>query len=421
MPVAAPAHVPAARLAGARGSAGGTARGVVSRWSRTVAAADRLPAAHAVTLLVVLTVGTAALVRLSGGAGSGLSPLLSVPVLVAALRFGTRGAVAVAAAAAVVAGPAIPLSTAGDQPPTTSMWLTGAVVLLVVAVVAGAVVEARDRSADRRLALEVRDAIGRPATTRAVDRELVPLVPEVLARRRLRPAFQPIYALADGRLLAMEAVTRFDLLPDRSPDRWFAAAHAAGLGVDLELAAIEAALDGARGLPGDVRLSVNASPATVADQRLVELLRAHADRPLTVEITEHAVIEDYPLLREALAALVCLGVELAVDDAGAGFASLQHIVQLEPDVIKLDMSLTQDVASSALRRALAASIVDFTERSGARLVVEGVETMEDLAAWAALGAQAVQGFAVGRPGLLPAAPRSPRLDALVAAREPVRA
>lgn len=391
------------------------------RWPRAVAVADGLSTGPAVALLAALTVGTAAAVRISGGPGNGLSLLLSVPVLVAALRFRTRGAVAVAAAAAALTGPAMPVSPATGEPQTAAVWLTRAAVLVVVAVVAGAVVEVRDRSADRRLAMDLRDAIERPTTGRTpVERALVPLVADVLAHRRFHPAFQPIYGFADGRLLAVEAVTRFDVVPDRSPDRWFAAAHAAGLGVELELAAIEAALDGADGLPAGVRLSVNASPATVADQRLVDLLRARPSRPLTVEITEHAVIEDYPVLREALAALVCLGVELAVDDAGAGFASLQHIVQLEPDVIKLDMSLTQDVAGSPLRRALAASIVEFTQRSGARLVVEGVETAEDLTAWAALGAQAVQGFALGRPGMLPASPRSALLDALVGTPEPVR-
>lgn len=316
----------------------------------------------------------------------------------------------------------MPLSTATGELQSPTVWLTRAVALLVVALLAGAVVAMRDRSYDRQLAVDLRGTIERPTTSRTpVERDLVDLVPDVLAHRRLRPVFQPIYDLTDGRLVSVEAMSRFDGHPDRTPDRWFAAAHAAGLGIELEIAAIEAALEGARGLPSDVRLSVNASPATVADQRLVELVRAHPDRPLTVEITEHAVIEDYPLLREALAALVCLGVELAVDDAGAGFASLQHIVQLEPDVIKLDMSLTQDVAASPLRRALAASIVGFTQRSGARLVVEGIETVEDLAAWATLGAHAVQGYAVGRPGALPAAPRNPLVDALIESREALRA
>jgi EAL domain-containing protein (putative c-di-GMP-specific phosphodiesterase class I) len=401
-------------------SRGRTPHAVLGRWLHAASHVDRLPTSAAVGLLTLLTAGAAATVWLSGGSGHGLTLLLCLPVLVAALRFGTSGAVVVAAAAALVAGPLMPLSTATGEPQPTAVWVSRTGALLLVAVLAGAVVESRDRSAERRLAVDLR-AIERPTPSRTtVDRDLLPLLPRVLAERRFRPVFQPIYDLADGRLLAVEAVTRFDGVPDRSPDRWFAAAHAAGLGVELELAAIEAALHGAQGLPTGVRLSCNASPATVADQRLVELVRAHPGRPLTMEITEHAVIEDYPLLREALAALVCLGVELAVDDAGAGFASLQHIVQLEPDVIKLDMSLTQDVASSPLRRALAASIVDFTERSGARLVVEGVETVEDLTAWAALGAQAVQGFAVGRPGLLPAAPRSALLDTLVGTLEPAR-
>jgi EAL domain-containing protein (putative c-di-GMP-specific phosphodiesterase class I) len=214
--------------------------------------------------------------------------------------------------------------------------------------------------------------------------------------------FQPVYAMDDGRLISVEALTRFDTPERTTPDRWFAAAHAAGLGVELEIAAAESALRAAHGLPPHVTLSVNASPATVADPRLLDLVRDHPDRRLMVEITEHAVIEDYPLLREALAALVSMGVELAVDDAGAGFASLQHIVQLEPDVIKLDLSLTQDVTGSPLRLALASALTEFTMRSGARLVVEGVETAADLAAWRRLGAYAVQGYLVGSPGGLPA-------------------
>ncbi|MBX9246176.1 EAL domain-containing protein, partial [Actinotalea ferrariae] len=204
--------------------------------------------------------------------------------------------------------------------------------------------------------------------------------------------------------------------PYRTPDRWFAAAHAEGRGVELELLAIETALDGARGLAGEIDLSVNASPATLGDARLHALLTS-VGRRVVIEITEHAVIEDYPLLQGSVAQLRALGAKIAVDDAGAGFASLRHVVQLAPDTIKLDMSLTQDLAASPLRRALAGALIEFAHTSGADLVVEGIEEQADLSAWSGLGAYAVQGYLVGRPGPLPAALLSPVVEALHRGRQ----
>jgi EAL domain-containing protein (putative c-di-GMP-specific phosphodiesterase class I) len=173
------------------------------------------------------------------------------------------------------------------------------------------------------------------------------------------------------------------------------------LGTDLEIAAIRRAVDGVAGLPHHVGLAVNASPMTLADPRPREIIAAHPERTLVIEITEHSVVEDYPLLTEHLTDLRALGVLLAVDDTGAGFSSLRHIVQLAPDVIKIDISLAQGVGSSPLKRALAASLTEFAHAAGARMVVEGIEAVEDLVAWSALGAEAVQGYLTGRPGPLP--------------------
>lgn len=218
--------------------------------------------------------------------------------------------------------------------------------------------------------------------------------------------FQPIYALDDGRLLAVEALARFHGQPPAPPDVWFAHAAQVGLGCELELAAIEAALAGSTGLPGGIGLSVNCSPQLLIDQRLIDLLDHHPGRPLIVEVTEHELIDDYLQLDGALAALRLRGVELAVDDAGAGFASLRHIVRLAPDYIKLDRSLTQDLHHDPIRRPLADCLIQFAHRIGSRIVAEGIETPADLATWRELGAHAAQGFLLGRPGALPAAPRS---------------
>ena len=124
-------------------------------------------------------------------------------------------------------------------------------------------------------------------------------------------------------------------------------------------------------------LSVNASPATLGDPRLLDLIRT-TDRQFVVEITEHAVVEDYHLLQDTVHDLRALGVQIAVDDAGAGISSLRHIVQLAPETIKVDISLTQGVGTSPLRRALARALIEFAQRTGAQLIVEGVEEVSDL-------------------------------------------
>jgi EAL domain-containing protein (putative c-di-GMP-specific phosphodiesterase class I) len=172
--------------------------------------------------------------------------------------------------------------------------------------------------------------------------------------------------------------------------------------VDLEIAAIAAALATGADLPPDVALSFNASPSTLCDERLVELLDATEPRPLIVEVTEHAVVDDYRQLDDAMVSLRRRGVRLAVDDAGAGFASLRHIVRLQPELIKLDPSLTQNLRDDPVRGPLADCLIEFARRTGSAIIAEGIETPADLATWRDLGAHAVQGHLLGRPGALPA-------------------
>jgi EAL domain-containing protein (putative c-di-GMP-specific phosphodiesterase class I) len=138
----------------------------------------------------------------------------------------------------------------------------------------------------------------------------------------------------------------------------------------------------------------------MADPRLVEMLTATARR-ITVEVTEHVGIADYDDFARTIALLRTTGARIAVDDAGAGVASLRHIVHIAPNIIKLDISLTQGVSGSPLRLALATSLIEFAQQTGAQLLVEGVEDVADLRAWSQLGAHGVQGFLVGRPSLLP--------------------
>lgn len=212
--------------------------------------------------------------------------------------------------------------------------------------------------------------------------------------------FQPIVDLETGRTGGYEALSRFAAEPYRPPDRWFADASEAGLGTELEVHAILQALRESAVLEGDVYVSVNASPATILDGALhrAVLGRLEAVRHrLVLEVTEHEAVPDYPALHEALAPLRAAGIRLAIDDAGAGYASLSHILQLRPDIIKLDMSLVRDVDTDGARRSLAAAMVRFAADLDIAVVAEGVETAEERAVLLQLGAGRGQGYHFARP------------------------
>lgn len=223
----------------------------------------------------------------------------------------------------------------------------------------------------------------------------------VLDGEGLGVVFQPIVELAGGWVVAAEALSRFTAEPGRSPDAWFAEAAVVGLGVELELAAIRAALEHLDALPVGVRLSLNVSPATLLAPELVEALATIPGERLSLELTEHAPVQDYAAMGTALADLRSRGVQLMIDDAGAGFASLRHVLGLHPDAIKLDLSLTRDIDSDPVRRALAASLVAFAREIGATIVAEGIETRGELEALRALGITHGQGHYLARSGPMP--------------------
>jgi len=229
----------------------------------------------------------------------------------------------------------------------------------------------------------------------------------------LSVVFQPVVSLRSGEVDGLEALARFRSQPVYGPDVWFAQAATLGIGVELELAAVAAAVAHLPQIPAELFMAVNLSPETVLSSRLDPVLdRLPADR-IVLEITEHAHIADYTKLREALANLRRDGVRLAIDDAGAGYASLRHILQLAPDCIKLDISLTRDIHIERSQRALAAALVAFAGETGASIVAEGIETAEELATLRELDVEFGQGYYLGRPAPLPEQPQ--RFDVAVVA------
>jgi EAL domain-containing protein (putative c-di-GMP-specific phosphodiesterase class I) len=358
-----------------------------------------LPGWAVAALVVGVMVAVWLVVAALGGPPIPLVHLYYVAIVLATFRFGLRGGVLVGLGSGALSGPlaTVPPSAPGDD---ALGWVVRCAMFVSVGAVLALALSLRDRGSERQVSRDVRSAVDRPSSGE-VDADLVARVPGVIAARALTVVFQPLYLVADGTLLAVEALARFDLPGRPGPADVFAAAASSGHDRELELLAVELALDGAATLPPDVDICVNVSPGTIADPRLHALVVAARPRRVVLEVTEHAVIRDYGLLRSALARLADADVRIAVDDAGSGFASLRHVVQLAPDVIKLDMSLTQGVTGSPLRRALGESLADFAHRAGTLLVAEGVEDEQDLTTWAAIGADVVQGYAVGRPGAPP--------------------
>ena len=219
----------------------------------------------------------------------------------------------------------------------------------------------------------------------------------------LEIAFQPIVALDSREVVGYEALSRFAGEPERGPDAWFAEAHEVGLGSDLELFAIQLACERSHALPDGVFMAVNVSPVTAERPDLLALLAGCSVDHVVLEVTEHARVEDYPRFRVAIARVRELGASLAVDDAGAGFASLRHILELDAELIKLDGSLTRSLEADPRRRSLAAALIEFGRESGASVLAEHIESELQLNELHRLGVKYGQGYHLGRPAPLPVA------------------
>ena len=229
------------------------------------------------------------------------------------------------------------------------------------------------------------------------------LILTTLANEGFEIVFQPIVDLRSGGVVGAEALTRFGTAtaPGRPPDAWFAEAKEVGLGVELETAAIRSALEQLHRLPSGLYLSLNASPDTMMSE---EFRAAMADAPaerVVLELTEHDSIDDYELFEKNATELRSHGARLAIDDAGAGYSSMRHIINLHPDIIKLDIGLTRGIDGDPVRRALGSAMLAFgLDAFDASIVAEGIETEGEFKTLRGLGYQFGQGFYLGRPGRL---------------------
>lgn len=281
----------------------------------------------------------------------------------------------------------------------------------------GALMRSQTELADLFDALHAQHADGRhrtAATTRFVATLLYPdhavddrrqhRLDHLFSEGCLRPVFQPIVELSTGRVVAVEGLARFPGAPERSVAQWFEAARRHGRNVDLELHAANAILDASRALPRDLPVTINFSPFTASDSAAQDLL-LRANRPLSLELTEHEPFPDG--LGAALEPLRANGIRVAVDDAGAGYASFLQILRIKPDTIKIDAEFTTAIETDPARRALTMAIVELAREIDAVTVAEAIETEEQLRAVTTMGVTHGQGYFLGRP-----APVATCLDSL---------
>lgn len=217
----------------------------------------------------------------------------------------------------------------------------------------------------------------------------------VLDTQDISIALQPVVDIMTGRVSSMEALARFPAGAG-SPDVAFATAEQVGLRYELEMLAVDRAFALLPLLGADQDLAVNLSPDVAMEFALAPPPGIPLDR-LVLEITEHAAVDSYTTIRERLLPLRERGAKLAIDDAGAGFSSLRHIVELRPDIIKIDRSLVQGIDADVARRSVLTTFVLLALDLGSTVIAEGVETKAELATVAALGVDAVQGYLLARP------------------------
>lgn len=222
-------------------------------------------------------------------------------------------------------------------------------------------------------------------------------VPRILKGESIQMAFQPIVELGTRECIGYEALARF---PDEeviSPQSWFAAADAQGLGKELEIVAVAASLAQLDQLPPGVFVSLNVSPVTAGSPELRDLIPVEHRPRVVFEIKEDAAVVNYQKFTGAIDELRSTGVRIAVDDAGVADVSLRHMLDVRPDFIKIDTDVTRGVNLDPVKQAIVMAFRSVASQAGALSLAEGIETEEELETLRSLGIDLGQGYLLGRP------------------------
>jgi EAL domain-containing protein (putative c-di-GMP-specific phosphodiesterase class I) len=216
----------------------------------------------------------------------------------------------------------------------------------------------------------------------------------------IRPVFQPIVDLRRSAVQGYEMLARLANDPAGTPLQWLAAAERHGLGNALEASLVAAGIHAREHLPRGTYLSINISPGALvsADVRAVLDAAPGGLDQIVVEVTEQKPVENYDELATVLDRARQAGARVAVDDAGAGYASLQHVLKLRPEYVKLDRGLIADADADPAKLALIEAVGLFAGRLDAALVAEGIERRAEQETLAGLAVPLGQGYLFGRPG-----------------------
>jgi EAL domain-containing protein (putative c-di-GMP-specific phosphodiesterase class I) len=219
------------------------------------------------------------------------------------------------------------------------------------------------------------------------------IIDHVLRDAAFHPIFEPIVRLEDGTIIGYEALTRF--ADGTGPEARFSMAATINRKLELERATLRAAVRASVSLASGCFLSLNVSPELLLDVDSLRSILGGIQRPVVLELTEHDPVEDYGAIRAAVSSLG-QSVRLSIDDAGSGFASLQHVLALEPDFVKLDKTWVIGINDDPTRQALIAGLSHFASQTGCHLIAEGIETVLDLTALQGLDVELGQGYLFGR-------------------------
>lgn len=225
-------------------------------------------------------------------------------------------------------------------------------------------------------------------------------IEQIISDNDISIYFQPIFSLKNNKVAGFESLARFFTTPYKTPDVWFKEAKKVGLNETLEMLAIKNAVTNIAKFNNSTYIAINCSPSHILSGALENTLQNIDCTRLVLEITEHSPISDYEKMRTALTPLRKSGLRLAIDDVGAGFSSFQHILELEADIIKLDISLTQNINTDDRKFLLAKALCGFAKAIDCTIVAEGIETEEELNSLRKLNVDSVQGYFIGRPAAI---------------------
>ncbi|AKE52496.1 sensor domain-containing phosphodiesterase [Kangiella geojedonensis] len=210
----------------------------------------------------------------------------------------------------------------------------------------------------------------------------------------------PIVDLNTGQVSGYEALSRIKSGSEEwPPDKFFESAVYVGLSEQATQKVLLAAKNALSVIPRDTNFYINITPDLLAKESFVASIQ-NSDFPLNqlvLEITEHSLIDDYHAVSQLLSPLREKGMRVAVDDAGAGYSSLRHVIALSPDIVKLDMTLTQNIYRNQTKQSLIKALKSFAKDRNFELVAEGIETPQELKTLQNIGINYGQGYLFDKP------------------------